>query len=85
MPISTTLTISPLHRGDEITSHSFALKNHVLKHITVYIGSINSPTVRIGKVFKEALKQNAAVIIIAHNHLARWAHHLATIVVHVDS
>ncbi len=43
-------------------------KNHVLKHITVYIGSINSSAVRIGEVFKEALKQNAAAIIIAHNH-----------------
>ena len=43
-------------------------KNYVLKHFTVYIGSINSSAVRVGEIFKEALKQNAAAIIIAHNH-----------------
>ena len=43
-------------------------KNYVLKHVTVYIGSINSSAVRVGEVFKEALKQNAAAIIVAHNH-----------------
>ena len=43
-------------------------KNHVLKQFTVYIGSINSSAIRVGEVFKEALKQNAAAIIIAHNH-----------------
>ena len=43
-------------------------KNHVLKNLTVYIGSINSSAVRVGEIFKEALKQNAAAIIIAHNH-----------------
>ena len=43
-------------------------KNYVLKHFTVYIGSINSSAVRVGEIFKEALKQNAAAIIVAHNH-----------------
>ncbi len=43
-------------------------KNYVLKIETVYIGSINSSAVRIGEVFKTALKQNAAAIIIVHNH-----------------
>ncbi len=43
-------------------------KNLVLRHFTVYIGSINSSAVRVGEVFKEALKQNAAAIIVAHNH-----------------
>ena len=43
-------------------------KNYVLKHVTVYIGSINASAVRIGEVFKEALKQNAAALIVAHNH-----------------
>ena len=43
-------------------------KNHVLKNLTIYIGSINSSAVRVGEIFKEALKQNAAAIIIAHNH-----------------
>jgi DNA repair protein RadC len=47
---------------------SLSTKNHVLRHHTVYIGSINSSAVRVGEIFKEALKQNAAAIIIAHNH-----------------
>lgn len=47
---------------------SLNTKNLVLRHFTVYIGSINSSAVRVGEVFKEALKQNAAAIIVAHNH-----------------
>src|SRR5919202_1608419 len=47
---------------------SLNTKNQVLRHFTVYIGSINSSAVRVGEVFKEALKQNAAAIIVAHNH-----------------
>lgn len=43
-------------------------KNHVLKIETVYIGSINSSAVRIGEVFKAALRQNAAALIVVHNH-----------------
>jgi DNA repair protein RadC len=43
-------------------------KNYVLKIETVYIGSINSSAVRIGEVFKNALKVNAAALIVVHNH-----------------
>ncbi len=43
-------------------------KNYVLKIETVYVGSINSSTVRIGEVFKAALRQNAASLIVVHNH-----------------
>lgn len=43
-------------------------KNHVLKIETVYVGTINSSAVRVGEVFKAALKQNAAALIIVHNH-----------------
>lgn len=43
-------------------------KNHVLRIDTVYVGTINSSAVRIGEVFKTALKQNAAAIIVVHNH-----------------
>ncbi len=43
-------------------------KNYVLKIETVYIGSINSSAVRIGEVFKAALRQNAAALIVVHNH-----------------
>jgi DNA repair protein RadC len=43
-------------------------KNHVIKITTIYIGSINSAAVRIGEVFKEAIKVNAASLILTHNH-----------------
>ena len=43
-------------------------KNHVLKIHTLTIGSINSAGVRIGEVFCEPIKLNAAAIIVVHNH-----------------
>lgn len=43
-------------------------KNHVLKIEGVYVGTINSSAVRVGEVFKVALRANAAAIIIVHNH-----------------
>ncbi|MEM8535611.1 MAG: DNA repair protein RadC [Chloroflexota bacterium] len=43
-------------------------KNKVQKVHTVYVGSLNSALIRIGEVFKEALKLNSASIIIVHNH-----------------
>jgi len=43
-------------------------KNHVLKVHTVYIGSLNSAAVRVGELFREAIRLNAAGIIVAHNH-----------------
>ncbi|MBC8161693.1 MAG: DNA repair protein RadC [Roseiflexaceae bacterium] len=43
-------------------------KNRVQKILTVYIGSLNSAAIRVGEVFKEALRLNACAIIIVHNH-----------------
>ena len=43
-------------------------KNRVLKIHDVYTGSLNSAAIRVGEVFKEALKQNACALIIVHNH-----------------
>jgi DNA repair protein RadC len=43
-------------------------KNRVQKIHTVYIGTINSAAIRIAEVFKEAVRCNAASIIVAHNH-----------------
>lgn len=43
-------------------------RNHVLKVITIYIGSLNTSVVRIGEVFRTAIKENAAALIVAHNH-----------------
>lgn len=43
-------------------------RNQVLKVHTVYIGSLNSAAARIGELFREAIRLNAAAIIVAHNH-----------------
>lgn len=43
-------------------------RNHVLKIETIYIGSLNSASVRVGEVFRGAIKRMAAAMIIAHNH-----------------
>lgn len=43
-------------------------KNQVLKIHTVYIGSLNSAVVRVGELFREAIRLNAAALIVAHNH-----------------
>lgn len=43
-------------------------KNHVLKVHTVYVGSLNTAVVRVGELFREAIRLNAAAVIVAHNH-----------------
>jgi DNA repair protein RadC len=43
-------------------------KNQVLKIHTVYVGSLNTAVVRIAEVFREAIRLNAAALIVAHNH-----------------
>ena len=43
-------------------------KNQVLKIHTVYVGSLNTAVLRIAEVFREAIRLNAAAIIVAHNH-----------------
>jgi len=36
--------------------------------LEVYHGSLNTSLIRIGEVFREAIKANAAALIVAHNH-----------------
>lgn len=43
-------------------------KNYVLRVATVYTGSLNTAVVRVGEVFREAIRANAASIIVVHNH-----------------
>lgn len=35
---------------------------------TLYQGSVNNAQIRVGEVFKSAVRENAAAIIVAHNH-----------------
>jgi DNA repair protein RadC len=43
-------------------------KNQVVRFVDVYRGSLNSSLVRISEVFKEAVRVNAAAIIVSPNH-----------------
>lgn len=43
-------------------------RNHVLDVVEVYRGSVNTSQVRVGEVFKAAIRRNATAIIVAHNH-----------------
>lgn len=44
-------------------------RNRVLgRPLEVYHGSLNTSQVRVGELFREAIKVNAAAIIVAHNH-----------------
>jgi len=43
-------------------------KNRVVRITQVSLGSLNSSIVRVGEVFREAVRQQAAAIVLAHNH-----------------
>jgi DNA repair protein RadC len=43
-------------------------RNHVLDIVEVYKGSVNSSQVRVGEVFRVAVRRNSAAIIAVHNH-----------------
>ena len=43
-------------------------KNRVLDTPTIYIGSLHTSAIRVGELFREAVRGNCAAIIVAHNH-----------------
>lgn len=43
-------------------------RNHVFSRDAVYKGSLNTSTVRVGELFKKAVRLNAASVILVHNH-----------------
>lgn len=43
-------------------------RNRVMRIETVYRGSVNSSQVRIGELFKTAIRSNATALIVVHNH-----------------
>ncbi|MFT4037288.1 MAG: DNA repair protein RadC [Thermomicrobiales bacterium] len=43
-------------------------KHRILGTRTVYQGSVNQAQVRIGEVYRDAVRQNATAIVAAHNH-----------------
>ena len=43
-------------------------KNRVLATKTVYKGSLNTSLIRVGELFREAIRANCASLIVLHNH-----------------
>lgn len=43
-------------------------RNRVMDIPTIYIGSLNTAAVRVGEIFRHAIKANAAGIVVVHNH-----------------
>ena len=43
-------------------------KNHVLRVQTVYQGNVSASLVRVGELFRDAVRVNAAGLILVHNH-----------------
>lgn len=55
-------------RQEELWVAHLNTRNHVEKIDKVYKGSLNSSQVRVGELFRGAIKSNAAAIIVIHNH-----------------
>lgn len=43
-------------------------KNFVTRVVTIYSGSLNTAVVRVGEVFRDAVRSNSAGLIVVHNH-----------------
>jgi DNA repair protein RadC len=43
-------------------------KNVVTGMVTVYVGNLAGSSVRVGEVFRDAVRRQAAAIVVVHNH-----------------
>lgn len=43
-------------------------RNRVLEIVEIYRGSLNASQVRVGEIFRDAVRCNAAALIVVHNH-----------------
>ena len=43
-------------------------RNRVLRTPTIYFGSLNTSVIRVGELFRAAISENTAALIVAHNH-----------------
>jgi DNA repair protein RadC len=61
-----------LHMGlleqEEVRTLLLDTRNRVLGAPMIYRGSLNATGMRVGEVFREAIRANCASIIVAHNH-----------------
>jgi DNA repair protein RadC len=52
-------------------------RNRLLGSETIYVGSLNASHIRVGEVFRDAIKRNCAAIIVVHNHPLGGSHAFA--------
>jgi DNA repair protein RadC len=53
---------------EEVHTMQLDTRNRVISITLLYRGSLNTASMRVGEVWKEAIRVNAAAIVIAHNH-----------------
>ncbi len=53
---------------EELRVVALDTKQRILCVDTVYVGSLNCSLIRVGELFKGAIRRNAACAILAHNH-----------------
>ncbi|MFL5777844.1 MAG: DNA repair protein RadC [Chloroflexota bacterium] len=53
---------------EELRTVLLDTKNHVLRVATVYQGNVSASLVRVGELFRDAVRLNAAAVILVHNH-----------------
>ena len=53
---------------EEVRTLLLDTRNRVMSAPMIYRGSLNAASMRVGEVFREAIRSNCASIIVAHNH-----------------
>jgi DNA repair protein RadC len=53
---------------EELRSVLLNTKNVVTAMVTVYAGNLAGSSVRIGEVFRDAVRRQAASMVVVHNH-----------------
>ncbi len=53
---------------EEVRTMLLDTRNRVMGTPMIYRGSLNAASMRVGEVFREAIRSNCASIIVAHNH-----------------
>lgn len=55
-------------RKEHFVSLLLDSKNRILRRVTVHIGTVNMSVVGAREVFRDAIREGAASILVAHNH-----------------
>ncbi|HSR46456.1 MAG TPA: DNA repair protein RadC [Anaerolineales bacterium] len=56
------------HEQEHLVVVLLDTRNRLIAVETVYRGSLNTSVIRVGEIFRSAIRANAASLIVAHNH-----------------